>query len=486
MTALTAERVTTIPTSLTKGRFSAYQEHAKKASLYVGNNSNLPVRVGEYMGAKVYNVADYTDVATAYTAAAAAGGRFVIYVPAGDYSLGSSFTWAAQGALIGLSQSASRITCSSGQTLTVTCQYFECAQVEFFYGTQATTGSTLLLNGAFYADIHDIVITAGNIGIEFTGTSPTYSGRHRVSNVSMTSVYTYGLYLHGTHDVFATNVYCLSYLASFVAGSRGIYITGWVEGSEFVNCNFLQFERCLEHSTSTARTNTFTQCYFDSGKYAALLQDTTTAALFGCWFSNGRGQAATAGQGLVVYNAKNVTLDACRFINCGSAGLALSTCSDIVVQGCISSNNSYDSSGTYRAYTADSVTNLVMVGCVANNTALSGGPTQSNTLGVNTATTGVVDNCPSITMFGVGTGLRVNNTASLTKNSGSAVLTSTSVVVTHGLAGTPTDNQIKLVMLGASTVIPYVTAVTATTFTITTSVAPSAWCGWTAACWGDY
>jgi hypothetical protein len=302
----------------------------------------------------------------------------------------------------------------------------------------------------------------------------------------MTSVYTYGLYLHGTHDVFATNVYCLSYLASFVAGSRGIYITGWVEGSEFVNCNFLQFERCLEHSTSTARTNTFTQCYFDSGKYAALLQDTTTAALFGCWFSNGRGQAATAGQGLVVYNAKNVTLDACRFINCGSAGLALSTCSDIVVQGCISSNNSYDSSGTYRAYTADSVTNLVMVGCVANNTALSGGPTQSNTLGVNTATTGVVDNCPSITMFGVGTGLRVNNTASLTKNSGSAVLTSTSVVVTHGLAGTPTDNQINLVMLGASTVIPYVTAVTATTFTITTSVAPSAWCGWTAACWGDY
>ena len=359
--------------------------------------------------ANVFNAADYGSVKAAYTAAAAAfpGGDFVVHV-SGDIAHGGSFTWALRGALTGDATSSSRVNCTSGDTITITSQWFSCHDIEFKFATQATAGTVLKNVGGFYSDIHDVTITSPNIGFEYSGSAPYYSGRHVRSNIIMTNVRLHGDTFNGTHDVLTTNLYCIGSeldYPSYAAGSAGIKTTGWVEGCQFTNCTYLLFERT--HNISGSNHCTFVNCYFDSGKYAALLEDSNNLTIDNCWYSNGRGQAGVSGQGLVVIDSNNVTVSGSRMVNCGSSGFGADNCDNLSLIGNVIANNSWDSANAYYGATINNCNNIAVLGNQMSNTVIPGGASQINSLIFSGTNTGTALGNPSISLInttGINTG----------------------------------------------------------------------------------
>jgi hypothetical protein len=359
--------------------------------------------------ANVFNAADYGSVKAAYTAAAAAfpGGDFTVHV-SGNIAHGGSFTWALRGALTGDATSSSRVNCASGDTITITSQWFSCHDIEFKFAVQATAGTVLKNVGGFYSDIHDVTITNPNIGFEYSGSLPNYSGRHVRSNIIMTNVRLHGDTFNGTHDVLTTNLYCIGSFENYptyIAGSVGLKMAGWVEGCQFTNCTYLLFERT--HDINGANHNTITNCYFDSGKYAAALYNSNNHTIDNCWYSNGRGEAGASGQGLAVYDSNNVTIAGSRMVNCGSSGLAALNCDNLSLIGNVIANNSWDSANAYYGATVHDCNNIAVIGNQMSNTVIPGGASQINSLIFSGTNTGTALGNPSISLInttGINTG----------------------------------------------------------------------------------
>lgn len=356
-----------------------------------------------------YNASDYASVKAAYDAAVInhPTGDFTVHV-SGEVAHGGSFTWSVRGALTGDSTSSSKVNCSSGDTITITSQYFACHNIEFKFATQATAGTVFKNVGGFYSDIHDVTITNPNIGFEYSGASPIFSGRHVRSNIIMTNVRLYGDTFDGTHDVLTTNLYCLGSTENYpmyIAGSVGLKTAGWVEGCQFTNCTYLLFER--PHDINGSNHNTITNCYFDSGKYAAALYNSNNNTLDNCWYSNGRGQAGVSGQGLVVYDSNNITIAGSRMVNCGSSGLSALNCDNLSLIGNMIANNSWDSANAYYGATVHDCNNIAVIGNQMSNTVIPGGATQINSLIFSGTNTGTALGNPSTSLInttGINTG----------------------------------------------------------------------------------
>lgn len=392
--------------AVTASSVSVTMDRTVGSGTYTSWNLSLAGDLGkgtDLVGSYLYNVADYGTVKAAYDAAVAdigiADKQFTVFVPNGRWPQGGSFTWTKGGGLKGVSESVSKIT---SENMVVQCNYFSCSDVMLDSQTLKSSGSAIQLDGCFYANIHDIVISKAWVGLSFTGASPYYSGRHRVSNVSMTDVGWRAINMDGARDVAMSNVHALARLGTDkVTNSRGLSLTNLVERCEFVNCNFVSYHNPLYLSGnmqqgSSPAFNTFTQCYFDSGDYAVALSGVMTTNFTNCWFSNGRGNLSN---GVSVNSSTNINFDSCSFVNCGAEGVYAGDSVGVHFNNCLSANNSADTPSTYGGWKFYQVSDLLLNGCKTNNYSLSN-TNQLSQAWFDQYTTGSVVNCGDLALVG--------------------------------------------------------------------------------------
>ena len=200
------------------------------------------------------------------------------------------------------------------------------------------------------------------------------------------------------------------------------------------------------------------------------------------WFaSNGQNGMVTAVVGLL----QDIELLGCRSLNNGSFGVIFDAGVDIRIVGGTYSGNSQAAAGTADGIHFDGVDTVSVIGAISKATAgfadsqrygIFNGAGNSNVIisenqvqGNLTAGIGNAGASSPNTKI-------LNNNGHVTLSTGQAVVTSssTSVLVTHGLDGVPTLNDIQIGNLtptGAAS-NSWISLPTATTFTINVNVAP--------------
>ena len=206
--------------------------------------------------------------------------------------------------------------------------------------------------------------------------------------------------------------------------------------------------------------------------------------LTGCWAAS----ANLAGMEFLNSNTSGVTLTGCIVQNNKQHGIVLTMGTEITVANCQVFCNSQQAANTYSGIAvANGVAGFHVLGCfIGNGGSISFLVPNQQQWGINIGTgcAGYVikDNIISANVTGSitdasKTGIVQDNIGYQTRATGQAqvLAAATTVVVTHGLAGTPKPGNISLTPATdwGSVHHWWVTSITATTFTIAVDVAPT-------------
>lgn len=250
---------------------------------------------------------------------------------------------------------------------------------------------------------------------------------------------------------------------------------------EVIQCNEpLRLNGNSPTNVLTTAFSFFMNGFFDSSTSPAYINNARNLDFIGVWFSN-------RGDGCLVNNSRGVRFIGGQFVNNGRHGLIVNpNCIDVTVTETLFDSNGQDQYAGYYGLVASPVVGL----SVTNNTFGNLG-TFSATMQGMALTEGVYDGVlvsgnkflsslvgNKLSNGATGTDIIIcDNIGYKTKSKGSILIgnTASTVVVTHGLSRTPALSDIQLTMLSgkAGTTDLYVSAVTATNFTISLDKPPT-------------
>jgi hypothetical protein len=229
----------------------------------------------------------------------------------------------------------------------------------------------------------------------------------------------------------------------------------------------------------------FFACSFDSSTGGVVLDHCVDMTFTGCYFSNRPGNGLQVG---VTKTTENVVFLGCTFaFNGGSGAVIGQFAQDTVFDDCTFVGNSTTVLNAGNGLTvAANATNFTITNCnFRNGWGSSGSQNYGLAVLAGTGDRFVIANNNfgtngtggAMLMGATGTNRHVtNNIGFVTKNSGSATILNgqVSIVVNHGLAGQPLSQDIIVTPRLVPTVDVFVSALSATTFTISAASAVAA------------
>ena len=440
-----------------------------------------------WFGAKADGV---TDDTASINRAAALGGE--IHLPSGSYLISSSINTTISGTkIIGSGVCNCKIyqSSSSSKVFNNTASKFYVEGVEVDYTVTPAEGAIAFYSSGADSRIKNIYVDKCYIGIQFDGASDQTADHFTIYN-----------YVNaGVHFKAASGCYLDSFILNAISASNGInggiYLSDQCEMPLVTNGDILNGVYSLYTTAATYAPGSrpaygnFTNVYFDSAAAGSYIDKVVDFNFNGCWFSGGRSGVGYSGCNLG--STDSVSFVDTRFVNCGAHGANVSANAQrTLFSGCKALGNG-QTTGTgvsHGFYFAPNTNSFQLLGCEAGNYLFIG--VQGYGIYVDTGTSNIytISDCNLVgnytnSLFDGGTGVTkkiANNSGYLTSYQGSATLASgsSSVVVSHFLASTPSQSDIflqptvNLAVAGLSNV--WVSAVTSTTFTISSNAPATA------------
>lgn len=231
----------------------------------------------------------------------------------------------------------------------------------------------------------------------------------------------------------------------------------------------------------TAAFSFFVNCFFDSSASACNISGARNIHFIGCWFS-------TRDTGLSISTSAGLKFHSCQFVNNSNYGVIIQEgCSHTQFLGCNFDSNSQSSSGSFSGIVVNATSWLDISHCTFGN--LGTFPARQGSgiylLAAVSSFVSITDNAFSATLLrspvvnnSTGGSIIIrDNQGFITRNLGNSTLAAgaTTLPIAHGMAVTPSIEDIILFFTsGRSGVTDYmVSAINATTFTISVSPAPT-------------
>lgn len=269
--------------------------------------------------------------------------------------------------------------------------------------------------------------------------------------------------------------------------SVGIRATGKAHAMFFQNMEVIQCNQAVNLNGNgagnilTAAFSFFMNCFFDSGTSACAINNARDLHFIGCWFSN-------RDSGLAISTSTSIRFIGCQFVNNSGHGIIIqSGCVDISISDSLFDSNGQTQASTYYGIVCNPTTFLSIVNCTFGNmgtfaatqqgVAFLAGTYSNIDIRGNKFHSSLVGTVLSNGMSGAEIYIR-DNLGLRTKSKGqsSVPANAASQTVAHGLAVIPSIQDVQLGLTSGRAGVGdfYVSAVTATTFTVAMSPAPSA------------
>ena len=345
-----------------------------------------------------------------------------------------------------------------------------------------TSGAGIKLYKVYYSQFSNITITNTYIGIDSTQSNVT-----KYNGVNVTNFNYVGYWFHGgsCFDSYVAN--CA--ISGGSAGFASVYLQDQCDEMTFysVIMNTSQYNLYTDATAYGVNLRPefcrFFACSFDSSTDGVFLRRCVDMTFTGCWFSTRPGNGLQIGTTAIT---ENVVFLGCTFAYNGASGAVVGQYAvNTVFDDCNFVGNSTASANAANGLTINAnTTDFTITNCnFRNGWGASGSQNYGLVLlgtndkyviaGNNFGTNGTGS------MLGVtnGTDHNVyNNIGFITKNSGNATILNgtSSIVVTHGLAAQPRSQDIIITARALPTVAVYVSALSATTFTISAAGAVGA------------
>ena len=442
-------------------------------------------------GAVGNGVADDTAAIQAAVDALISNGGGTLYVPKGTYKTTSEILITADKIrIVGAGRESTVINPATNSN----CFNFQqiggkgwgVEDLSIKYLADGTAGTAIYALDASSGEISNLYVERCFNGIQLGNSQAT-----RVQHIEMWYFLKYAIYINDNcNDVYLADTFLngAAYGTSTPnTNSVGLYLYRKAHATMASRLEIIQCSRPLQAEGSSASDLLkpafcmFTDCFFDSSAFDVRLNYTRTLRFNACWFS----QRST---GCTIQNAIDTTFVGCSFVNNNQHGCLLQAGAEHTsFVGCTFDSNSQESSGAYSGLVvAANVSDFKVIGGVfanlgtfpqfqANGISILSGA--SNRFTIKDAT--FLSNTVSpVSDLSSGTERYIQgNIGYRTSNSGQATIASgtTTIVVTHGLAVTPSISDILLTRGGgnAGSTDLYANTITSTQFTINTAAAPS-------------
>lgn len=347
-----------------------------------------------------------------------------------------------------------------------------------------TSGAGIKLYKVYYSQFSNITITNTYIGIDSTQSNVT-----KYNGVNVTNFNYVGYWFHGgsCFDSYVAN--CA--ISGGSAGFASVYLQDQCDEMTFysVIMNTSQYNLYTDATAYGVNLRPefcrFFACSFDSSTTGVFLRRCTDMTFTGCFFSNRPGNGLQIGTTAIT---ENVVFLGCTFFNNGGSGAVIGEfAANTVFDDCNFIGNSTTTLNTGNGLSvAANAIDFTITNCNFRNgwgsvgsqnygLAIAAGTSDRFVIANNNfGTNGTGGN---VLMGATGTNRHVtNNIGFVTKNSGNATILNgtTSIVVTHGLGSQPLSQDIIITPRLLPTVAVYISALSATTFTISAAGAVGA------------
>lgn len=428
-----------------------------------------------------------TDDSSAIQAALNTGKQ--VFLPAGEYVLLTGLVVPDGGALYGESLSSTILL----PALTVNAVTFSSGRagrlerVSINYsGSSTVTGIAIdIPDGAMSTNVREVYVTAPLTGLRIGNCQGS-----TVENFDCWYFVSKGIHINDNfNDCFFDKIFLNGAVynsSTLGVASVGIYTQGKSHAMFFSNVEVIQCNTPLSINGSsatnvlTAAFSFFVNCFFDSSSSAVSIIAARNIKFIGCWFSN-------RDTGVSLSNSIGISFQSCQWVNNNRHGVIIqSGCSYTKFIECLFDSNGQETPGTYHGIITNATSFLDISHCTFGNLGTFSATQQNGIfiLGAVVSHLTIADNAFSPSLLGTGiinqsTGASVYIRANQnfrTEYGGTVALSgSTSVVVPHNLATTPRIQDVNLWMISGKAGITdyYVSAVNASTFTITTNTTPS-------------
>ncbi len=411
--------------------------------------------------------------AMAYAAAYSDRGA-VVYFPAGIYNVSSSLIVPQFVTLQGAGKQATVIRCTAAGTAVDPIVWLPNSNsnlrgIGVVYASLQTAQGTCIRSTGASNSLSDFMCSAGYIGIQLhTGTAIV------CDDFAVYDCKRIGILIGETaagfvNDIILTNYFVISGdQTNFNLGA--MRVIGQVEALICKSADLIGSATPFTSdpgATPGLRFSSFEGIYFDSGLQPATFTGVNHTDFTSCWFSN-------RNTGAVFVNCHSLTFAGAKAYNNNLGGMIFNNCHHIHLAGDFSNNNTTGAASTDDIFFDALCTNMIVGPLVGFEPGL----TRSGVFIANGAfdyKIRSVEMSPRATAIVIepagATGRKVDGVRGyVTQNRGSATLpgSATSVVVAHGLNYAPTIQNLQVTPNGHTTTPLYVSAVSATDFTVST------------------
>jgi hypothetical protein len=428
---------------------------------------------------------DTAAIQAAITAVGAAGGGEVKF-PAGAFLITAPLLVSNPRVRItGTGRRSTRImqATASSVTFNITNEYFTANNFSVEYVTQGTAGGTAFQTSFFYGTWNDIYIRNANVGWHFL----SGSNSQLISNVVAEDSTQNGFLISGD-NVKIINFFVLNQLSASFCQLGGLRMLNKAEGCVITDGQLyggkfaMTTDAAVYAVGSRPAYNKFNSVFFDSAIDGVSLERVVEFDFLNCWFSN----RPTNG-------CRIVSGDGIRFIGGGAINsakhgvLVEAAATNVLFDGFAARGNGTEAANTYDGIIfAVDAADFTVVNCTLGGAAALSFGTQRYGLHIsagasdNYVVTGNIvtgNGTAGMLEGGSGTAKRVaGNIGFSTASAGPAtvLIGTSSTVVTHGLAATPGQSDIQITPVSDVAERWWVSAASATTFTISLSGAAAA------------
>lgn len=420
---------------------------------------------------------DTVGIQAALNAAGAYGKRgAVVYMPAGLYNVSATIKIPQYVTLIGAGRYSTLIRCTeSGSSvspvLDMPNSFASLRGVGVVYSSSQTSAGTCIRSNGASNTLYDYSASAGYIGVQWYNGSAT-----KMDNFEILDCKYCGLQIGESNSGFSNDLMITNFFiiandsTNFQIGA--IRVVGRIEALFASNFDLIGSTYPITTdagSTNGLRFSSFEKGFFDSGLNPCNFTGVNNTTFTDCWFSQRSSGAQFSG-------CFNLDIKGARVWNNSAQGFIFnSACHNINLSGVFGNNNTASGSGVQdiyidgscymmnisniTGYEAGSTNYGVLVDSGASNITL-------RDIKITPRSAGVIalgSSTPGLVVHGV-TGF-----VTASKGTSSIAASGTSVTVSHGLSITPSLANISITPNAATASNLYVSAVTATTFTVSTA-----------------
>lgn len=439
------------------------------------------IMYAEDFGAVADGLVNNTDNTAAFRAAIAAAHAFsvnggTVRLRAGVYNINGTLTIPDKVSIVGEGSDQTMIRNSALTATTFNVTGINCCiqGMQIRQTTQTGTAGCGILSSGSNNRFHDVAVYDYYMGIYIKG-----GANQRLTRISIGDCTQAGLILDGVssllNDVYISELAIFtSQIAKFALG--GFRVIGHVEAlmldrGDVIGGNFAM--TVDPQSTIGLRYSSISSLYIDSGANASDIKGIYDVRFVNCWASAGR---ETASPGIRFTDCANFSWTNGMVFNSGSDGCEVINCAFFSFIGSdFSNNNVAGISGTHGINIHSNCGTFTIQACTGSDRQSHGlfiqdGAANYSVIGNNFGTNTVASIYESRGNAGRTV---IGNTGYVTSYKSTAMLplSSTSMTVNHNLSVTPKIEDIFLQLNSAIASNLYISGVTATTFTVSTSTA---------------